>query len=81
MRLSDFGFPRLTQPVRGGPVEAAVTPDQRHAYVLDTLKIDQAILVGSVPTGAHPIGITYVNATREMWVACYSGRIMVFRDR
>ena len=37
--------------------------------------------IQEVPTGTHPIGITYVNATREVWVACYSGRIMVFHDR
>jgi YVTN family beta-propeller protein len=82
VRLSDFGFPQYAQPVQGGPVEAAVTPDGRYVYVsnysmygpgfprpggdegspssgvdpsfvyripLATLEIDQAIQVGSVP--------------------------------
>jgi YVTN family beta-propeller protein len=80
--LSDYGFKSYDQPVRGGPVEAAFTPDGRYEYVsnysmygpgfprpghdvcspsanydrsflyrinLATLKIDQAIQVGSVP--------------------------------
>jgi YVTN family beta-propeller protein len=82
VRLSDFGFKGLTSPVKGGPVEAAVTPDKRFVYVsnysmygpgfshpgsdaggpgsgtdrsfvyripMDTLRIDQVIRVGSVP--------------------------------
>jgi YVTN family beta-propeller protein len=28
----------------------------------------------------HPIGITYDPQTREIWVACYSGNIMIFQD-
>lgn len=28
----------------------------------------------------HPIGITYDPQTKEVWVACYSGNIMIFRD-
>ena len=28
----------------------------------------------------HPIGITYDAPTRTVWVACYSGSIIVFRD-
>jgi YVTN family beta-propeller protein len=33
IRLSRFGFERWDQPVRGGPVEAAVSPDRRYVYV------------------------------------------------
>ena len=29
----------------------------------------------------HPIGITYEPTTRRVWVACYSGEILVFDDR
>ncbi|WP_066379052.1 peptidoglycan-binding protein [Anabaena sp. CA = ATCC 33047] len=29
---------------------------------------------------ANPIGITYDPKTREVWVACYSGNIMIFQD-
>ncbi len=80
--LTAFGYPEYPGAVRGGPVEAAVTPDGRYVYVsnysmfgpgfehpgddvggpdsgvdpsfvyripTDTLEIDQAIEVGSVP--------------------------------
>jgi YVTN family beta-propeller protein len=33
VRLSDFGFSRYRKRVRGGPVEAAFTPDGRYAWV------------------------------------------------
>jgi hypothetical protein len=34
----------------------------------------------TVPTNYHPIGVTYDNATRQVWVSCYGGSIMVFQD-
>lgn len=34
----------------------------------------------TVGVGASPIGITYDPKNREVWVACYSGQIMVFQD-
>jgi YVTN family beta-propeller protein len=34
----------------------------------------------SVPTNQHPIGVTYDAAARKVWVACYSGSLMVFAD-
>ncbi len=36
--------------------------------------------VQELPTGHHPIGITYDTGTGRVWVACYSGEIMVFDD-
>jgi YVTN family beta-propeller protein len=33
-----------------------------------------------VNVASHPIGITYDPQTRQVWVACYSGSIMVFQD-
>ena len=29
----------------------------------------------------HLIGVTYDAATARVWVACYSGEILVFNDR
>ena len=29
----------------------------------------------------HPIGITYDDPTRRVWVACYTGSIRVYDDR
>jgi YVTN family beta-propeller protein len=36
--------------------------------------------VQELPTGHHPIGITYDAGTGRVWVACYSGEIMVFDE-
>lgn len=37
-------------------------------------------VVKTVPVNSSPIGITYDNATNRVWVACYSGSILVFQD-
>ena len=37
-------------------------------------------ILQTVPTSTHPIGITYDATTSRVWVACYSGAIMVFDD-
>ncbi|MBM0743406.1 hypothetical protein JOY44_17610 [Phormidium sp. CLA17] len=39
------------------------------------IQVVQAITVNSAP-----IGITYDNDTRQVWVAAYSGSIQVFQD-
>ncbi|CBN56640.1 MULTISPECIES: peptidoglycan-binding protein [Kamptonema] len=33
-----------------------------------------------VNVNSHPIGITYDPETKQVWVACYSGSIMIFQD-
>ena len=35
----------------------------------------------SVRSGVHPIGITYDPVTDSVWVAVYTGSILVLRDR
>jgi YVTN family beta-propeller protein len=37
-------------------------------------------ILKTVNVNSSPIGITYDPQTREVWVACYSGSIMVFQD-
>jgi len=34
-------------------------------------------IVQTIGVGSHPIGITYEPSTRRVWVACYSGEILV----
>jgi YVTN family beta-propeller protein len=41
---------------------------------------EEMVEVEEHPTGHHPIGITYDAATRQVWVANYSGTIEVFAD-
>ena len=35
-------------------------------------------IVQTIGVGSHPIGITYEPSTHRVWVACYSGEILVF---
>ncbi len=37
-------------------------------------------VIQNVKVNHHPIGITYDPKTQQVWVACYSGSIMVFQD-
>ena len=37
-------------------------------------------VVQTVNTPPHPIGITYDPVKKEVWVACYSGNILIFKD-
>ena len=34
-----------------------------------------------ISTGVHPIGITYDARTDDVWVAVYTGAILVLHDR
>lgn len=34
----------------------------------------------TVNTNPDPIGVTYNPESNEIWVACYSGSLMVFQD-
>ncbi len=53
-------------------------------YLSDTVSLlrasDLAILQ-TVPTGVRPIGITYDAMTGDVWVAVYTGQILVFATR
>ena len=69
------------------PRSMDIAPDGRSLYIVNyesntVSKVrtrDMAVLQ-TVATNAHPIGITYDRATRQVWVACYTGSLMVFRD-
>jgi YVTN family beta-propeller protein len=52
-------------------------------YMSDTVsKVDTATMtvVETVNVNHHPIGITFDPETRKVWVACYSGTLMVLQD-
>ena len=66
----------------------AIATDGRSLYVVnyqsDTItKIRTAdmAMLQVVPTGVHPIGISYDATTGDVWVAVYTGQILVFADR
>jgi len=72
------------------PRSMAIAEDGRSLYVVnygsDTvskLRTSDLRVLQVVPTNRHPIGIAYDvhRGAGHVWVACYSGTIMVFKDR
>jgi YVTN family beta-propeller protein len=64
-----------------------MAPDGKSLYVVNyesatVSKVRAADLkvIQVVRTAWHPIGITYDAVTKSVWVACYGGSIMVFKD-
>lgn len=51
-----------------------------HSDTVSKIRTRDLRVVQTVETNPQPIGISYDAATRELWVACYSGSIMVFSD-
>ena len=45
------------------------------------LRASNLQVLQNFPTGVHPIGITYDAITGNVWVAVYSGQILVLADR
>ncbi len=53
-------------------------------YLSDTVTMLRASDLGllqTIPTGVYPVGITYDAVTGDVWVAVYSGEILVFATR
>jgi len=66
----------------------AVSTDGRSLFVVnyssDTitkLRASDLSVLQTIPTGVHPIGITFDATTGDVWVAVYTGQILVFADR
>ena len=51
-----------------------------NSNTMSKVRTGDMIEVSEHPTGPQPIGITYDAATRQVWVANYSGTIQVFAD-
>lgn len=69
------------------PRSMAISDDGTALYVVNyasdamsKIRTADMTQVQRLPTNHHPIGITYDPPTRQVWVACYSGSIMVFTD-
>lgn len=69
------------------PRSMAISDDGQFLYVVNyhsnsvsKIKTDEFKVVQTVKVNHHPIGITYDPLTRQVWVACYSGSILVFQD-
>ena len=69
------------------PRSAAIAPDGRSVYVVNyhsntvsKIRTSDMRVVQTVKVDKAPIGITYDEKAGDVWVACYSGSIMVFKD-
>jgi YVTN family beta-propeller protein len=69
------------------PRSVVLSESGEFAYVVNyesnTLsKIDckEMKVLETVATDQHPIGVTYDPQTRQVWVSCYSGTILIFQD-
>jgi YVTN family beta-propeller protein len=69
------------------PRSMDISADGRSLYVVNyesntvsKVRTADMKVLQEVPVGFHPIGITYDDPTGDVWVACYSGTIHVFRD-
>jgi DNA-binding beta-propeller fold protein YncE len=71
------------------PRTIALAPDGRSLYVVNyesqtIAKVrtrDMLVIQRLTTAGVHPVGLTYENATRTIWVSCYRGTIERFADR
>jgi YVTN family beta-propeller protein len=69
------------------PRSMAIAPDGKSLYLVNyvsktvsKIRCADMHVLQVVSANAMPIGITYVDATHDVWVSCYSGVIMVFHD-
>jgi len=67
------------------PRSMAISTDGTALYVVNyesnsvsKLRADDMSVVQTMSVPSHPIGITYEPTTHRVWVACYSGEILVF---
>ncbi len=69
------------------PRSMALSADGRYLFVVNYLSRSLSVIavrnmqeVQNLPTNMHPIGVTCDPETGEVWVACYSGSIQVFKN-
>lgn len=51
-----------------------------HSNTVSKVRTQEMQVTQTVEVNPAPIGITYDPKTRQVWVACYSGSILVFQD-
>jgi YVTN family beta-propeller protein len=66
----------------------AISTDGRSLYVVNydsntmtKVRASDMTILQTVTTGTNPIGVTYDATTGDVWVAVYSGEILVFADQ
>jgi YVTN family beta-propeller protein len=69
------------------PRSMAIAPDGRSLFVVNydsstmsMVRTSDMKVIDTVNTNALPIGITYDAPTKSVWLCCYTGSIMVFKQ-
>lgn len=69
------------------PRSMVLSKDDKFLYVVnygsnEVVKLETSTMniITKAKTKSKPIGITFDNKTKNIWTACYSGKIMVFHD-
>ena len=64
-----------------------IAPDGKSLYVVNygsdaisKIRTSDMTQIQRLPANHHPIGVAYDPDTDQLWVACYSGSIMIFQD-
>ncbi|MDO8847297.1 MAG: hypothetical protein Q7W51_02765 [Coriobacteriia bacterium] len=47
---------------------------------MSVVRAEDMIELQELPMGHHPIGITYINDSRQVWVCCYTGSLHTLRE-
>jgi YVTN family beta-propeller protein len=86
----DLTTNRVTGTVHTGSAcrSLAISSDGTALYVdnylsntITKLRASDLAVLQTVPTGVNPVGISYDRATGDVWVAVYTGQLLVFADR
>lgn len=59
----------------------ALYVDNYLSNTITKLRASDLAVLQTMPTGVNPVGITYDPSTGDVWVAVYTGQILVFADR
>ncbi|CAG5085151.1 Virginiamycin B lyase [Parvicella tangerina] len=69
------------------PRSMTISKDGKYLYLVNyndntfsKISTENFNVLAVTPTKTHPIGVTYDDLKQEVWVACYSGYIQVFKD-
>ncbi len=87
MKYNCFNGTKSYCKTESGPRSMTLSPNGKSLYVVNyfddvftKINTDSMFVEAVVPTSSKPIGICGNWLSSEIWVACYSGKIEVFKD-
>jgi YVTN family beta-propeller protein len=87
MKYNCFSGTKSYCKTESGPRSMTLSPNGKSLYVVNyfddvftKINTDSMLVEAVIPTSSKPIGICGNWLSSEIWVACYSGKIEVFKD-